>query len=46
MEASFQIRYREGDKVFYVSTTINLGEEILVSRRLKKIGINTKKIIM
>ncbi len=36
MEVSFQMRYKEGDKVCYVSTTINLGEEIQVTKDIEK----------
>jgi len=32
MEESFQMQYKEGDKVCYVSTTIKLGEEIQVTK--------------
>jgi hypothetical protein len=36
MEESFQMRYKEGDKVCYVSTTIKLGEEIQVTKDIEE----------
>ncbi len=36
MEESFQMQYKEGDKVCYVSTTIKLGEEIQVTKDIEE----------
>ncbi len=36
MEESFRMWYREGDKVCYMSTTLNLGEEIQVTKEIEK----------
>jgi len=36
MEESFQMWYKKGDKVCYVSTTINSGEEIQVTKDIEE----------
>lgn len=35
MEASFQLRYKEGDQVFYASQTNNLGEDMDVTPKIE-----------
>jgi hypothetical protein len=36
MEASFQLRYKEGDQVFYASQTNNLGEDMDVTPKIEQ----------
>jgi hypothetical protein len=36
IKESFQMRYKESDKVCYVSTTINLGEKIQVTKEIEE----------